>query len=112
MEALEKIPPLYLLAGVTALVVFWYVKKNGVQGATFNLASAGVGAAVDAVNGVVSGTVVGIGKTVGIPPTDPSECAKCMAAGDVWGASFACPAADFLKWVTGRNSNGGASGSW
>lgn len=37
------------------------------------------------------------GLAVGIPRTNVSECDRLKAAGDWWGASFACPAGDFIS---------------
>jgi hypothetical protein len=42
--------------------------------------------------------ILGIGNGVGVPPTNQTECERLKAAGDTWGASFACPAGDFVKW--------------
>jgi len=92
---MKNINPLYLAAGVAIIAAVLYVKKNGVQGVTYNLA----GAAVDAVNGVISGTVVGVGKVVGIPETNVSQCDKDRRAGSKWDASFSCDAATFMKWI-------------
>ena len=65
------------------------------QGITYNLA----GAAVDAVNGVVAGTVVGIGQVVGIPATNMTQCEKDMANGNKWDASFSCDASTYISWL-------------
>lgn len=53
--------------------------------------------AVDAVDGVLSGTVIGLGTLVGIPATNKTQCQKDIANGDMWEASFSCPAKDFLS---------------
>lgn len=45
------------------------------------------------------GAVIGIGKAVGIPETNLSECEKAKRAGNTWDASFACSAGDFLSYV-------------
>lgn len=57
------------------------------------------GAAFDVVDGVVEGSVVSIGQTVGIPPTDANRCASAMAQGKTWQASFDCPAKDFISYL-------------
>lgn len=63
-----------------------------------------------AVGSTVTGAVKGVGGVFGIPDTNASECAKAKAAGDTWGASFACPAGDFLGYGFDRaaQSLGGA----
>ncbi len=58
-------------------------------------------AAGDFATGVLSGAVVGIGDGLGVPRTDLTECELAKAEGRTWDASFACPAADFLKWLWG-----------
>ncbi|HJV86914.1 MAG TPA: hypothetical protein VJ698_15720 [Noviherbaspirillum sp.] len=57
------------------------------------------GAAVSIVDGAVSGAVTTAGSIVGIPLTDAEKAAKARREGDVWGASFYMPAADFIKWI-------------
>lgn len=94
-----NINPLYLGAAVAVMGALWYLKKNGVQGTTYNLASGAVGALADAVNGVVSGTVVGAGKVVGIPETNSGQCLADRQAGDKWAASFSCPAKTYIGWL-------------
>lgn len=94
-KIIKEINPIYLIAGAAALVAFLYLKKNGVQGITYNLA----GAAVDAVNGIVTGTVVGLGQVVGIPATNMTQCQKDMANGNKWDASFSCDASTYLSWL-------------
>jgi hypothetical protein len=69
---------------------------------------------------LASGVVIGIGETVGIPPTDKTQFQKDVAAGDWWAASFSGTAGEFVGsfWnhMTGDNAGttkgGGASGSW
>lgn len=55
------------------------------------------GAAVDLVDGAVSGAVVGVGQIVGIPETNETECQRAISEGRTWDASFACPAGTFIK---------------
>lgn len=81
-----------LLAG-TGVVVWVLWKGPG------GLAKAGAGAAVDAVDGVIAGTVEGVGSAFGIPETDMDECQRALAEGRYWDASFACPLKDFVKGV-------------
>ena len=78
--------------------------------------AAGVGetvgkGAVDLADGVLSGTVQGIGGVVGIQPTNLTKCQQDIAAGRTWDASFSCPAGTWLKYLV-SNNNGGATGAW
>jgi hypothetical protein len=104
-----------IIVGAAALAIVaagLYVAKKGVAGA----AAGAAGAVVDAATGAATGAVVGIGKAVGIPETNLSECERAKAEGRTWDASFACPAGDFLSWTWGglfsSERGGGASGSW
>lgn len=89
------IPRIYLMAGgvVAAALVVVYLRGPKSVGADLG------GAAVDLADGVITGTVTGIGERVGIPKTDASACAAAKAAGSTWDASFACPAGDFLSYL-------------
>lgn len=99
------------------------------------------GALVSGANGVVQGAVETVGGVMGIPLTDAAACRQAIADGDIWNASFMCPAKDFFAvnwhktpttinaatpglpslsdWITdfGTGSTvpaftGGATGSW
>lgn len=65
------------------------------------LAAQSVGAAGSLVREVGTGVVIGIGETIGIPPTDAEKCQTYLAAGDYWNSSFFCPAGTFLKTAAG-----------
>lgn len=78
------------LAAVAVLLIF--------RDAAGQVARATTGAAVDLVDNVVSGAVVGVGEGVGVPATNIDQCAADKAAGRTWDASFSCPAKDFLGW--------------
>lgn len=101
----------YAWAVAAAAVALWWLTRQGQAQA----AGAAVGAAV--VNGG-AGLVLGAGDAVGIPRTNPDRCAAALAAGDMWAASFACPAGDFIGAVFGGSPpskpayTGGASGGW
>jgi hypothetical protein len=68
------------------------------------------------------GVIKGIGEAVGIPDTDPLKCARALAEGRMWDASFDCPAADFFRGLVGivpqsatldrPGGGGGATGGW
>lgn len=94
-KIIKEINPMYILAAIALAGAFYYVKKNGVQGISYNLAAA----AVDAVNGVLTGTVVGLGQVVGIPETNMTQCQKDMANGHKWDASFSCDASTYISWL-------------
>lgn len=88
--------PAVLLVGLLLL----YVAFRGVKGAAKD--------AVNAVGGVASGVVVGVGEQFGIPETNKTQCQKDLDAGNMWDASFSCSAPDFargvVKKVTGKKS--------
>jgi hypothetical protein len=90
-----RVPTVYLIAGgaVAAALLYVYAKGAKETGAAIG------GAAVDLVNGVVSGAVIETGSYLGIPATNRTQCEIDKAAGNTWAASFSCPAADFLKYV-------------
>lgn len=92
---MRAIPTLYVIAGGAVLAALAFVAWRG-AGATGQAIG---GAAVDLADGVLGGVVQGAGQIVGIPPTNLTECEKAKAEGRTWDASFACPAADFLKYV-------------
>ncbi len=48
-----------------------------------------------------TGAVVGIGKAVGVPETSLTKCQQDIANGDMWRASFDCPATTYLKALWG-----------
>lgn len=54
---------------------------------------AGAGVVIDA----ATGAVIGVGKAVGVPETNLSKCEQDIAAGDLWAASFDCPASTYLQ---------------
>jgi hypothetical protein len=92
---LPRISTPYLIAGGAVAVALLWAATKGAKGTGQAIG----GAVVDMANGVVSGTVVGIGSAVGIPETNLTECEKAKREGRTWDASFACPATDFLKYV-------------
>ena len=56
-------------------------------------------ALVSAAGGAVTGTITAIGKQIGIPETNRTQCQLDLMAGKTWDASFSCPAADWLRYV-------------
>lgn len=91
-----KFPPTYALIGGAAVAAYLYIKAKG--GATNAGQAIGTGT-VDLANGIIGGTVTGIGEVVGIPATNLSKCEQAKAEGRTWDASFACPAKDFISYL-------------
>lgn len=83
-----------LIGAGLGLLAIAFIAIKGIKGTAAAVGSA----AVDVVDGVVTGTVEGIGGAVGIPKTNQTECQKAKAEGRTWDASFACPAGEFVKW--------------
>lgn len=92
----------YLLAAAAVLAALLYARRRvGVVGSTVagSLGYDVGSAAVDMVDGVVAGAVVGTGELFGVTRTDLTECERAKAEGRTWDASFACPAGSFLKYA-------------
>lgn len=87
--------PLYVLAAGAVALALLYVAKTGAKEAGQAVGSA----AVNLVDGVVSGTVVGAGELFGLPATNLTECERAKLEGRTWDASFACPAKDFITYL-------------
>lgn len=93
---MQRIPTVYLIAGgAVAAALLWAMSRGGVK----ETGAAIGGAAVDLVDGIVGGTVIGISQGIGIPPTNRTQCEIDKANGDTWKASFSCPAGDFLRYL-------------
>lgn len=90
-----------VLVGGGALLAFIAWRKVAADGVAATAGAAG-SAAVDAAGGFVGGAVQAVGTAVGIPRTDASACDRAIAAGDLWRASFDCPAATFLGAIGSR----------
>lgn len=92
---LPRIPAPYLIAGAAVAVLLVFVATKGAKGTGQAIGRAGA----DLIDGVLTGTVTGIGQAVGIPETNLTECERAKAEGRTWDASFACPAGDFLSYL-------------
>lgn len=90
MKAVNVTPQALAVAGVAALGLLWYATRPGVASA---LGAGAVGAVAD----VGSGAVLGVGDVVGIPRTNTDQCSADLAAGNLWDASFSCPASRFVS---------------
>lgn len=88
-----------LIIGAVGLGIVWLLGKTGLAGKLFEGIAQGT---VGAVGGVASGTVKGIGEAVGVPDTNDDKCTIDLANGDMWSASFSCPAPRFMAVVAGR----------
>lgn len=95
---LGTIPTVYLVAGAAVAGALLYVAMKGARSTGEAIGSG----AVNLVDGVLHGAVVGIGEAVGIPPTNPTKCEQAMAEGRTWDASFDCDAATFLRYLWDR----------
>jgi hypothetical protein len=92
---LRSIPTPYLIAGAAVAVLLVIVATRGLKGTGQTIGRG----AVDLADGVVSGSVTGLGGLLGIPDTNRTECARAKAEGRTWDASFLCPAKDFLTYL-------------
>lgn len=109
IAALRKIPNPDVLAAVlgVGIVVLLFLNRNDEDtdeegnhgGFLQDLGEDIGGAAVDLVDGVVSGAAKNIGDIVGVPRTSKTECQLAMEQGRTWDASFACSAGTFLGYV-------------
>jgi hypothetical protein len=109
------LPPAALAAAGLGVAALLYVMAQRRAGQS--LAGAAGSAAVEAVADASTGAVIGLGEVFGIPATDTDQCSIDLANGDLWAASFSCPAKRFLAAVVGSDtpppdSTGGATGSW
>ena len=94
-----KTQHLYLLAGgVVAAALVWAVTRASSTSAS-NAGQYIGGAVVDMADGVIGGTVVGVGQIFGVPAPNQALCERAKAEGRTWDASFDCPAGDFIKYL-------------
>lgn len=92
---LPNIPTTWLIAGGAVAAAMLYVSAKGAKQTGQSIGTAGV----DLADGIIAGTVTGIGGKVGIPATNMTACERAKAEGRTWDASFDCPAADFIKYL-------------
>lgn len=109
--------PVLIGGAILALLVVVAVTRRGSDGGGSMFEKFGRGVA-GAAEDVAVGVVKGAGAAVGIPDTDPDSCARALAEGRLWDASFACPALTFLRGLAGvkpdpalMDTPGGAGGN-
>jgi hypothetical protein len=90
-----KITTPYMIAGAAGLAFLLWVSAKGTKDAGQQIG----GAAVNLVDGIVSGGVIGAGELIGVPAPNLTECERAKLEGRTWDASFACPAKDFLSYL-------------
>lgn len=95
INAIKAIPAPYLVAGGVVAAALLWIMLRGAKGVGMDIGSG----AVDLVDGVVTGSVVGVGELVGVPQTDMTACQLAMAEGRTLDASFACPAGTFINYL-------------
>lgn len=92
---IAAVRPAYLVAALAVAGALLWAANRGAKGTGESIGAA----AVDVVDGVLTGAVVGVGERVGIPATNLTECERAKAEGRTLDASFACPAGDFLSYL-------------
>jgi hypothetical protein len=90
-----KMPNPYLIAGAAVAAFLAYTTINGAKATGM----AAGGAAVNLVDGVIGGAVIGTLDKFGVPATNLTECERAKLEGRTWDASFACPAGNFLTYL-------------
>jgi len=95
-----------VVIGTAAALGLWWISRKGIGGTAQAI---GTGA-VQAVDGLVSGAVYGIGDMAGIPNTSKPDVQAQgraeLASGDYWNASFHLPAGEFLSGIWNRTFTG------
>jgi hypothetical protein len=96
-------------AGLGLLAALAWMASRGAGSA----GSAIGGAAVDLVDGIVSGAVIGAGEIVGLPATECGACNRAMDEYDAaswyekalvsFSVSANCTAKDYFKWLADVN---------
>lgn len=93
MKSLD-LPSIALLA---LLGVAGYIAWRGLNAANAHGMGRDIGGAlVEGADGMIQGAVETVGGVMGIPLTDAAACRQAIADGDMWNASFMCPAKDFF----------------
>lgn len=88
------LPVMGIGAGVVLALIM--ARKISLIPPVADLASGAASVVVDVADGALRGTVEGLGLVIGIPKTDLNKCQRDVQNGDMWEASFSCPAKTFL----------------
>lgn len=75
-----------VIAGAGVLAFIAWRKLQGLS----------VSGAVTATDQAISDVVIGAGGLFGIPATNQDQCTVDLGNGDMWAASFSCPASRFI----------------
>ncbi len=94
-------PELYAAAGAAVLAVYLISRYSNAAQVGSDIG----GAAVNLVDGVLSGAVIATGEIMGIPRTNLTQGQIDFANGDYWNASFNMPAGDFIGAVWKKITN-------
>lgn len=87
-----------LIVGGLVLIV-GYIAYRGFGGVAKDVSRA----IVNTTDGVIGGTVTGIGTSFGIPETSKSQCETDISHNGYWDASFSCPAKRYAQFLlTGK----------
>ena len=92
---MQNIFKLYAVIAVIVVAGVWWFFR---QGNAAKVTGAVSQATVEAVGGVATGIVQGVGTTVGIPLTDEQKCANAMANRDSLDVSLYCPLSTWLAY--------------
>lgn len=87
-----------LIVGGLVLIA-GYVAYRGFGGVAKDVSKA----IVNTADGVIGGTVIGVGNSFGIPDTSKTQCETDISHGGYWDASFSCPAKRYAQFLlTGK----------
>ena len=87
-----------LIVGALVLVG-GYIAYRGFGGVAKDVSKA----IVNTADGVIGGTVIGIGNSFGVPETAKSQCETDVAHKGYWDASFSCPVKRYAQFLlTGK----------
>jgi len=93
-----------LAVGIAAALLIAKMKSTSAADAGQSVGRA----AVNLVDGVASGTIIGIGNLLGVPetttPDSVNRCEAAKASGNCFDAMTYCTAGDYLKWRWNNDS--------
>jgi len=88
--------------GLLAFIVFRRDIAGIIGGSVQSVAEGAGEIAGSIVVGAGTGVVLGVARSVGIPDTEADKCQAALDAGEMWTASFYCPAGTFLQSAWGE----------